>query len=393
MAAYEDLGSDFREFLEQTDRNSYVRKFIEETDSNSYAGVGRGEAEFSSSRDFDSARWKKHASLTRYGREVIGLFLGTTTRRILPILVMLGIFATLVEAYSYLSARNSQLPEFNLPAAPFELTAPLLGLLLVFRTNSSYERFAAGSRAVHSISGNLQDLLRQLLTWTSDGRPRATSEVAHICDLVVLYHRWLCTDYLLMGQHPEGKGKESRASLNRRLGRADAAPLTPALVHLALSWEMNRVPYLELPQRQGLETTLVRVNAELNVCCQLLRTPIPLAYTRSLLRFLNLWLTLLPFSLVRTFTDFNKGTWWENQPLFVVPLTTCFIGLVFLSLEDIAVQIEEPFVVQSDKLERLSSWFQMDADEMRDLTGRLQAREHYDPVQLRAAEYNEPLAP
>merc|ERR1712113_188726 len=117
-------------------------------------------------------------------------------------------------------------------------------------------------------------------------------------------------------------------------------------------------------------------------CDQLLRTPIPLAYTRSLLRFLWLWLTLLPFSLVRTFTDFGKGTWWEGKPLVVVPVVTVFIGLGFLSLEDIAVQIEEPFMVQRLKLQRLSEWFEQDAAEMQALTAQLQAVEPYDPVEL-----------
>jgi len=363
-------------------------EFIRLAENNAYAGIGKcGEAEFSSSRDFNSGRWRKHASSTRYGRELVGLFWGTTTRRIFPLLTALSIFASLVEAYSYIAARNSELPEVQLPAAPFELTAPLLGLLLVFRTNSSYERFAAGGRAMQQISGHLQDLIRQLLTWTSDRRPTPVAEVVPICDLVVLYHRWLCTDYLLMGEHTErGARQDLRATLNRRMGRAAAAPLTPGLVQLAISWEINRLPHLDLPQRQGMEATLARLTSELGVCDQLLRTPIPLAYTRSLLRFLWLWLTLLPFSLVRTFTDFGQGTWWEGKPLIIVPLVTCFIGLVFLSLEDIAVQIEEPFIVQRVKLERLSSWFEEDVAAMRDLTRRLQqAAEPYDPADLNVA--------
>mmetsp|Transcript_38445 Transcript_38445/g.100155 ORF Transcript_38445/g.100155 Transcript_38445/m.100155 type:complete len:149 (-) Transcript_38445:14-460(-) len=109
---------------------------------------------------------------------------------------------------------------------------------------------------------------------------------------------------------------------------------------------------------------LVGAGRELADCEQLLRSPIPVAYTRSLLRFLLVWLTLLPFALIKTFTDFNKGTFWEGQPLFIVPLTVGFIALVFLSLENIAVQIEEPFVVNKLQLQKLANWFRQDAEDM-----------------------------
>jgi putative membrane protein len=77
----------------------------------------------------------------------------------------------------------------------------------------------------------------------------------------------------------------------------------------------------------------------------MLRTPIPLGYTRYSVRFLWIWLTLLPFALVRTFKDFGVNTWWEDKPQPVLVLAMFFIGFIFLSIEDIAVQIEEPFAI------------------------------------------------
>jgi len=31
-------------------------------------------------------------------------------------------------------------------------------------------------------------------------------------------------------------------------------------------------------------------------------------------RFLWIWITLLPFALSRTFVDFGTGTWWADEP-------------------------------------------------------------------------------
>ena len=84
-------------------------------------------------------------------------------------------------------------------------------------------------------------------------------------------------------------------------------------------------------------------------CCEkLVSTPIPLGYTRSTVRFSLLWISLLPFALSRTFSEFSIGTWWQNQPLAELPVllfVMVFISFVFLSIEDIAVQIEEPFAI------------------------------------------------
>ena len=62
-------------------------------------------------------------------------------------------------------------------------------------------------------------------------------------------------------------------------------------------------------------------------------------------RFLWIWLSLLPFALANTFSTFGIGTWWDDRPKPVLMLAMLFIGFIFLSIEDIAVQIKEPFAI------------------------------------------------
>jgi len=66
----------------------------------------------------------------------------------------------------------------------------------------------------------------------------------------------------------------------------------------------------------------------------LLRTPIPLSYTRHTCRFLLVWLFVLPFTMVQTLG-------WG-----VVPATG-LISMLLLGIEEIGVQIEEPFGILS----------------------------------------------
>ena len=97
---------------------------------------------------------------------------------------------------------------------------------------------------------------------------------------------------------------------------------------------------------------------------RVLRTPIPLGYTRYAIRFLWLWLTLLPFALTRTFADFGAASvWWEGKAQPVLVLAMLLIGFIFLSIEDIAVQIEEPFAILP--LEQHAAWLERDAEQMK----------------------------
>jgi ion channel-forming bestrophin family protein len=89
-------------------------------------------------------------------------------------------------------------------------------------------------------------------------------------------------------------------------------------------------------------------------------------------RFLWIWLTLLPFALTRTFNDFGTNTWWEDKPQPVLVLAMLFIGFIFLSIEDIAVQIEEPFAILPLQLHQ--KWLVWDAEQTKQLA-RLSLRE------------------
>lgn len=89
------------------------------------------------------------------------------------------------------------------------------------------------------------------------------------------------------------------------------------------------------------------------------------------MRFLWLWLTLLPFALVRTFDEFGANTWWQEVPQPITVVAIAFIGILFLSIEDIGVQIEEPFAILP--LEQHSVFLREEVGEMRKLVPQLRA--------------------
>ncbi|EOD06418.1 hypothetical protein EMIHUDRAFT_219324 [Emiliania huxleyi CCMP1516] len=135
-----------------------------------------------------------------------------------------------------------------------------------------------------------------------------------------LFHGWLMTAYL-RGE----PGSAKQAALLRAIYSGD---LTPSAALTSLSYGlMTRLPsledapplVLEVNERIALEAQLSVLTSDIASCEKLLRTPIPLGYTRYSVRFLWIWLTLLPFALTNTFVNFGVGTWWEVKALFAHP--------------------------------------------------------------------------
>ena len=128
----------------------------------------------------------------------------------------------------------------------------------------------------------------------------------------------------------------------------------------------TRIPSLDNQETTQIDEQFCQIVSSLGTCEKLLTTPIPLGYTRYSVRFLWLWLTLLPFGLVNTFSDFGAGTWWEDRLQPVVVIAMLFIAFTYLSIEDISVQIEEPFSVLPLSLHQ--KWLKREVEQMTSLS-------------------------
>jgi len=124
----------------------------------------------------------------------------------------------------------------------------------------------------------------------------------------------------------------------------------------------KRLPSLTDQERVGLEDELGDVASNLGQCERILRQPIPLGYERSTVRFLWMWLLLLPFALVPTFADMG---WPQETWSSLVIGTVTFLSVVFLCVEDIAVQIEQPFGILP--LDLCHNWLMRDVARSRRL--------------------------
>lgn len=343
--------------------------------------------------NFDFEGWESHRSPARYFRLLIGILFGSTTRRVLPIVTVLGVFSALTSYYNIRACTDGDdpgillggfyLPQLELPLTPFELTAPVLGLLLVFRTDAAYNRFSRGSTLAWEITSSLRTSIRRLVAWSgASDRPQKEQDAAR--DLVnasLLLHGWIMGSYLtgtrldqkdpqlkytMQGERSlqaellckaldaEEDGHSSAADI---FGEHESNAITPYLALTAISLgATQRLPSFTDQELVAFDESLDSISCNLAQCEDLLRTPIPLGYTRSAIRFLWIWLSLLPFALFRTFVDFGA---------LALPFAMLFIGFIFLSIEDIAIQIEEPFEILP--LEMHQKWLMQDVKQTKRL--------------------------
>ena len=89
-----------------------------------------------------------------------------------------------------------------------------------------------------------------------------------------------------------------------------------------------------------IDKGLMEMTSAFSTCDRIFTTPIPLMYTRHTARFLLIWLLTVPMSLYHEF----RKTQTLAVP-FIIPLISFFNALFLFGIEELGVQIEEPFSI------------------------------------------------
>lgn len=227
---------------------------------------------------------------------------------------------------------HQHIHKVDVPSTGHTLAGTALALLLVFRTNSSYDRFWEGRKLWGGIVNETRNLLR------------ASVMNIHAVELLRRLAAWTAMfPYALIRVLRGGQGELGPAAAllpSTEVERVLAAG-NPAL---AVALRMSAV--LAEAKQRGLITDYVQMQLDQNVqllvdyqggCERIVRTPLPFAYMLHLRRTLILFLATLPFALVESFG-------WSTI------LVVLMITYTFLGIEEIGVEIEEPFGTEDNDL-------------------------------------------
>lgn len=220
----------------------------------------------------------------------------------------------------------------TMPSTVHSLVGVALGLLLVFRTNASYDRYWEGRRLWGSIINETRNLGRSARVLLKD-EPELLNRVIH----------WtIAFPYATMNRLRDQKGLGPIAA---RLPADEVAAVlasvnTPHAVSVRLSATL-----LEARDRGILSDYLFAMldqNVQLLIdylggCERIRRTPLPFVYVVHLRRALIIYCFTLPFALIKEFG-------------WITVLDTLFVAYIFFGIEEIGVEIEDPFGIDTNDL-------------------------------------------
>ena len=234
----------------------------------------------------------------------------------------------------------SLLDYFNLPVSYpiFESVIPsiVLGLLLVFRTNTAYERFWEGRKSWGSLVNNVRNLARQI--WVVIAEQTEEDRTEKIWALRLLVAFTVATKLHLRGESVNSELQELM-SPNRffQLKSMNNPPLEVAFWigdYLQQQYNRDRTSDYQLVAMQNLLNNLVD---NLGVCERILKTPMPIAYTIHLKQLLLIYCLLLPFQMV------DKLGFWTGAIVALISFT-------LFGIEEIGLEIENPFGYDANDL-------------------------------------------
>jgi ion channel-forming bestrophin family protein len=208
----------------------------------------------------------------------------------------------------------------------------VLGLLLVFRTNTAYDRYWEGRKCWGSITNSSRNLARQIWVAVDDQAglqptPRAT-KVA-LLKLIVAFALSVKDHLRQRESGPELLSLLSTAQVQQRSNHHHL-PLQIAYWISDGLQTQHRQNRLDVYQLTALQAQLNLLVDALGGCERILKTPMPLAYAIHLKQLLMLYCLSLPFQVVG-----NLG-WWSA-------LLVVLISFTLFGIEAIGLEIENPF--------------------------------------------------
>lgn len=242
---------------------------------------------------------------------------------LIPILIYTGIISAL--DYQY------HLEDFHFPLTIVAVLGTVIGLLLAFRTNSSYDRWWEARTLWGAIVNDSRTWTRQLLEFT----PSENLDEAKKEKLKTMAYRQIAWCYALSRslrkQKPDHELSYFLDSTEiNRYGASHNVPNDLLLTQAGELQKLYRDGSLELFQFIELEKTLTRLTNSMGGCERIKNTKFPESYSLLVHLLIYVFVLFLPFGLVEV-------------PALGLVVTSLFLAFSFLLIERVSVYLQDPF--------------------------------------------------
>lgn len=205
----------------------------------------------------------------------------------------------------------------------------VLALLLVFRTNTAYDRFWEGRKLWGTLINTVRNLARTI--WVSIPETTWEDREEKVETLRLLVAFAVATKLKLRSEAVNSQLANLMSQEKYdKLQNMNHPPLEIAFWIADYLGKQHTAGKIDGPQLTGM-FRLVDVMVDiLGGCERILKTPIPLAYSIHLRQLLLLYCLALPFQIV------DDSSWLTAPLVFLISFTV-------FGIEEIGVEIENPF--------------------------------------------------
>ncbi|MGE3314313.1 MAG: bestrophin family protein [Planctomycetaceae bacterium] len=251
---------------------------------------------------------------------------GSITPHVVPHVLAFGFVAAAIGVVAWIADDKFGV-RLGLQVAPYEIAGAALGLLLVLRTNAGYERWWEARKLWGGIVNQCRNLAISGLCYGPDRREWREQYVRWVA---AFPHVARCS---LRGERPSSEVVELLGG--DATERIQEAAHMPSFVAMQIGnilreaceeSKMDKFAFLQVDKERAL------LIDHIGACERILKTPLPLVYSIKIRRFIALFLLTLPFALLHR----TNSSW-------LVPLITMFVAYPLISLDQIGIELQNPF--------------------------------------------------
>ena len=240
---------------------------------------------------------------------------GPTAKSLLRRLLLVGLYVIIVTVSEFLQAMGI-----------------LLSLLLIFRTNTAYDRFYEGRQAW----GMLVNNCRNLSIFFNAVLPKADNANRLFFARTISNFPFALKNHLRDSPNPDELDITEDGEW-RDLNNFDHVPAGVSSQLWLRTEELYRQGFISESQHINLNQYLTSLMDVCGVCERIKSTPIPFSYTLFIKLFIMLYVGVLPFTVI------------EAYGYLTIP-AVLLTSYILVGLEMIGEEIEEPFGLERNDL-------------------------------------------
>ena len=214
----------------------------------------------------------------------------------------------------------------------YSLLGIVLGLLLVFRTNTAYDRWWEGRK----LWGGIVNVCRSSALAMNSYLPQGDVKNRIFFAKMIANYVYAMKEHLREGVH----FNELTDAENNEVEQLKKKKHVPNMI-MALMLDRVQLLFQEgvinAEQLHFLHSQFARFTDLIGGCERIRKTPIPISYSLHLKRFIAIYMCIIPFGFI------------HEMGVMMIP-TVCIIFYAFVGIEIIGEEIEDPFGTDANDL-------------------------------------------